>query len=205
MWDTVAWNYRLHRRPPEFTFRKVNVVVRDGVVHVNNGGEVSEVLDGDDSIGGVRVIVSRKNHIMFFIVGRTRRGKLSSYTAGVSCHDQLVTTDIMQVAINWTKKKATLSDDTQIDNVRADNTVRGPQSIGISSERVISERASQQPRNSRAVYNIHIDQTNTGIEFPAPWSEPAINIPTTVFDGHEASEEARRDEIPEEVTDVHSV
>jgi len=205
MWDTVAWNYRLHRRPPEFTFKKVNVIVRDGVIHVNNGGEVTEILDGDDSIGGVRIIVKRQSSIVFFIVGRTRRGKLSSYTAGVSCHDQLVTTDVMQVAINWTRKKATLATG-QIDSVRAGDAPQVPQSI--SFERVISERASREGQpdqvptlNRRAVYNIQQDQPNSYIEFPAPWSEPAINRPavaTTVFDGHEISEEIRHDETSEE-------
>jgi len=214
MWDTVAWNYRLHRRPPEFAFKKVNVVVRDGVVHVNNGGEVTEILSGDDSIGGVRVIVNRRNSIMFFIIGRTRRGKLSSYTAGVSCHDQLVTTDIMQVAINWTKKKATLtpSDGTQaaIDNVRADDAIQRPRSMGLSFERVTSERVSQERPafpGPQPVYNLHIDQPNDSV--PAPWSELALNRvartsptpddATTVSDGSfsEISEE--------EVTYVHSV
>jgi len=217
MWDTVAWNYRLHRRPPEFTFKKVNVVVRDGVVHVNNGGEVTEILSGDDSIGGVRVIVSRQKSIMLFIIGRTRRGKLSSYTAGVSCHDQLVTTDIMQVAIDWTRKKATLtpSDGVQaaIDNVRTDDAIQRPQSIGVSFERITSERISQERPvfpGPPPVYNARIDQPNDSV--PAPWSEAfrssGANVVTTVSDGSlsEVSEEVRRDETSEGVIrDVYSI
>jgi len=123
MWDTVAWNYRFRRRNPTFTLLKTKIVVVGGQVLVDNGKKVIEVLDGEKIIGRVKVIVSRRENVIFFIAGRVRGERITVYTAGVSCRDQLVTTQMVQAATDWAGGQVTVSPDPP-DSFDEDNIPR---------------------------------------------------------------------------------